>query len=59
MLKLNVLVLVNKLRDCQLGNMTDLASLNHTFAMMRDLGGNINNLLEMHITYQRCYMRIG
>lgn len=59
MLKFNVLVLVNKLRDCLLGNTIDLASLTHTCVMMRALGGNVNNLLELHIMGQRCYMRIG
>lgn len=59
MLKLNVLVLVNKLRNCLLGNTIDLASLTHTCAMMRALGGNVNNLLELHIMGQRCYVRIG
>ena len=43
LLKLNVVVLINRLGDRLLGNMIDLVSLTHTCVAMIAKEGNINS----------------
>lgn len=50
LLKLNVDVLVNSVRDRILGNKVGLTSVPFTWAKMRASSSNINNWLELHIT---------
>lgn len=38
LMKINVVILVNRVSDCLLGNTTDLISLSQTWATMRVIG---------------------
>lgn len=57
LLKLNINVVVNRLRDHLLGNTVDLTPLTQTWVAMRSSCDNTNNLLKLHIIRQGCYIR--